>query len=449
MSSVLETPVDATGTGDPMKDATAALRPREKNAKDGTVVERPGIEPGSWERWLFPADKEPELISSDSAPPTLGGERLIALPSSSLFAWPLWIADEGESLELVRLELAGRHLLKRGMEESLLVLPILRREKRQLLLAVATDTPFPIESMPRDWKNASRFELPARILGGSLRYDLLLWNEWGALQMAFYREQKPVWFCGVRLGELSGVIYRMSLRLLAEDVLDHLPKKILLEGLSEELALECTSELTRSFPDAAISSQRIAGEQAAPPPVLPKDFFDLPPSEARSNRHWVRQRQRLFSFAAAVALLYLLLLLWGAGDLFIRQTAMKRLQQEIARIAPASLEAQKESSRWQALRPVIDPTTYALDLLAAVAAPTGGGKVRLTLFSLEHGHLHLSGEATDVTQAYNFIEQLKQNPLLQEYDWNAGQPQLAGKNSVKFDMEGTRPDAPHETTGPQ
>ena len=128
---------------------------------------------------------------------------------------------------------------------------------------------------------------------------------------------------------------------------------------------------------------------------------------------------------------------------------MKRLQQEIARIAPASLEAQQESSRWQALRPVIDPTTYALDLLAAVAAPTGGGKVRLTLFSLEHGHLHLSGEATDVTQAYNFIEQLKQNPLLQEYDWNAGQPQLAGKNSVKFDMEGTRPDAPHETTGPQ
>ena len=49
MSSVLETPVDATGTGDPMKDATAALRPREKNAKDGTVVERPGIEPGSWD----------------------------------------------------------------------------------------------------------------------------------------------------------------------------------------------------------------------------------------------------------------------------------------------------------------------------------------------------------------------------------------------------------------
>jgi hypothetical protein len=95
----------------------------------------------------------------------------------------------------------------------------------------------------------------------------------------------------------------------------------------------------------------------------------------------------------------------------------------------------------------MDPGTYALDLLAAVAAPTGQGKVRLTLFSLEQGRLQISGEATDVTEAYNFIEQLKKNPQLQEYDWTAGQPQLAGKNSVKFDISGTRPDATHETAG--
>ena len=414
----------------------------------GTLVERPGIEPRSWEQWLFFAGKEPELLAPNSLPSGFN-ERLLVLPSSSLFSWPLWIADEGEGPELVRMELAGRHLIKRGMEESLVVLPILRREKRRLLLAVAADMPFPVELMPADWKSASRFELPARLLGGSLLNDLVLWNEWGALHMAFYREQKPVWFCGVRPDELSGVIHRMALRLLAEGVLEHLPKTILLEGLPEELAEKYTSELTRAFPHAKIASSTISREQTSSPPVLPGDSFDLPPDEARSNRHRVSQQQRFFSIATAGALLYLLLLLWGAGDLFIRQTALKRLRKEIATMEPTALEIQKESTRWHTLRQVIDPTTYALDLLAAVAAPTYGGKVRLTLFSLEQGRLHLSGEATDVTQAYNFIEQLKKNPLLQEYDWNAGQPQLAGKNSVKFDMEGTRPDAPHETTGPQ
>ena len=52
-----------------------------------------------------------------------------------------------------------------------------------------------------------------------------------------------------------------------------------------------------------------------------------------------------------------------------------------------------------------------------------------------------------MTQAYGFIEQLKKNPLLQEYTWTAGQPQLAGKNSVRFEMEGARTTQNNETTG--
>ena len=43
-----------------------------------------------------------------------------------------------------------------------------------------------------------------------------------------------------------------------------------------------------------------------------------------------------------------------------------------------------------------------------------------------------------MTQAYGFMESLKKSPILQQYDWTSGQPQLAGKNSVKFDMEGAR-----------
>jgi hypothetical protein len=114
--------------------------------------------------------------------------------------------------------------------------------------------------------------------------------------------------------------------------------------------------------------------------------------------------------------------------------------------APA-LNAQDESDRWKIFRPVVDPTTFALDLLAAVATPTDGGKIRLTLYSLEQGSLRIQGEATDVTQAYSFIEQLKKNPLLQEYNWTSGVPQIAGKDSVRFDLQGTRIDASNETTG--
>lgn len=418
-------------------------RAHEKISKESIILKRPGRNHGSWELWLFSPGQKPELLPPETALPK-HCDQLICLPSSTLFAWPLWIASDGESLDLVRLELSGRHLLKRGMENSLLILPILQSESRKLVLAAATEEPFPSHVMPTDWKKASRFELPARLLPGSSDHDLILWEEWGGLQMAFYRNQSPVWFCGARHQDLTGLIHRISLRLLAENVLEHLPSRILLDGISEAIADQCQASLTRIFPKARISHFPV--EKLLP--QLQEIPIDIPPPEAREERRRVSQRQRLFSFAIAGGILYLLLLLWGAGDLFIRQTALKRLRTEITKVERPALDAQQQSSRWHALRPVIDPDTYPLDLLAAVAAPTEGGKVRLTLFSLEQGQLHLSGEAGDLTEANSTIEQLKKNPLLQQYDWNGSQPQLAGKNSVKFDMEGTRPDALHTTSTP-
>jgi Tfp pilus assembly protein PilN len=141
---------------------------------------------------------------------------------------------------------------------------------------------------------------------------------------------------------------------------------------------------------------------------------------------------------AAAALAYALFLLWALGDHLLHRRALASWQRRVAAIEPAARLAHEDSTRWKTLRAAVDPGTYPLDLLAAVAAPTQEGKVRLTSFLMENGRLQVSGEATDVTQAYAFIEALRKSPPLREYDWTAGQPQLAGKNSVKYDMEATR-----------
>jgi len=65
----------------------------------------------------------------------------------------------------------------------------------------------------------------------------------------------------------------------------------------------------------------------------------------------------------------------------------------------------------------------------------------LTQYNYDNGRLAIAGEATDVAQAYEFFERVKKNPLLQDYDWTSRQPQLAGRNKVRFEMEGARPDA--------
>lgn len=418
-----------------LTDKAKGRKPTASGGKErsgGTVIERPGAEPGIWERWYFSAQGSPEILNDEEALPKKS-LRVTALPSASLFSWPLWIAAEGESRDLVKMELAGRHLLKRGMEEGLTAIPILQLGERRLVLAVATEEPFPEEIMPDHWKNADRFEISARLRGPQEKPDMILWQEQGVVQAAYYRDGQTVWFCAIRPGHCGSTLRRASVRLLSEGILSHLPNTILLQGMSLEARLLLTKELDANFPQASISAP-----QEVAPPSLPPTPIALTPTGARQERLLKQRSERLLSIGSVAAILYLLLLAWGSGDLLIRQAALKRIRREVADIAAPALQAKQESERWNALRPAIDPTTYPLDLLAAAASPTEGGKVRLISFNLEQGHLLISGEATDVTQAYAFIEQLKKNPLLQEYDWTSGQPQLAGKNSVKFDLEGTR-----------
>ena len=441
--SLTDVPVreSAPGDGDPRTQG---------KRKRGTVLDRPGAAEGIWERWWFPTGGlRPEHLKEDAPfPPQC--TRVTAIPSSALFSWPLWISSEGECADLVRLELSGRHFLKRGMESSLTVLPVLQQGGRRLVMAVATAEPFSSELMPRGWRESSRFELPARCFESKQVHDLILWQEWGSLQMAFYREEIPVWFCSLRQQDAGGILQRSALRLLSENVIDHLPKSIAIHGMPSGSADLCAREVKNVFPGAIVHSEDPSGEVQDNPtvePILPATPFDIRPPEALAEQLRRKRLHTILSYAAAGAIIYTLLLFWGGGDLLIRQSALKRLRSEASSLKGPTLHAKSELSRWNAARQAVDPSTYPLDLLAAAAAPTEGGKVRLTGFTLEHDRLQVTGEATDVTQAYGFIEQLKKNPLLQEYTWTAGQPQLAGKNSVRFEMEGARTTQNNETTG--
>ena len=407
----------------------------------GTILNRPGPLEGSWERWFFAEGSAlPERLEPD-APISSGREIVTALPSSRLFSWPLWISSEGDPVDLARMELSGRHFLKRGMENSLTVLPVAQVGGRRLVMAVASEEPFAEESMLPGWRESSRFQFPCNVFGDMHGHDLLLWQEWGTLRMAFYREGKPVWFCGLKVRDAGGGVQRSALRLLSEKVIEQLPLSIAIHGMPPGSADLCSRQLQHVFPRARIHSDagiNESGSPALPQPLRPDSTVDIPPSEAVAERRRKGRLRRILNFAAATSILYILLILWGSGDLLIRRMAWKRQLKEAASLSAPALLAKGQSERWKAARPAVDPFTYPLDLLAAAAVPTESGKVRLTGFTLDQDRLQISGEATDVTQAYAFIEQLRKNPLLQEYEWTAGQPQLAGKNSVRFEMDGAR-----------
>lgn len=142
-----------------------------------------------------------------------------------------------------------------------------------------------------------------------------------------------------------------------------------------------------------------------------------------------------------LASLYLLILFAMGAWVLWHEVEHRRLKEKSASLAPQALLAQQQIETWRELRPAMDPQTFALDQLAAVAGLISSDQMRITVFSLDAERLTIAGEATDVSQAFAFFERIKQVPELADYDWTSRQPELSGKSQVRFEIEGTRPDA--------
>jgi len=384
-----------------------------------------------WELWKFSQKSAPtreiapttKAISSAPAP-------LLALPTRSVLAVPLWVAAEGNPAELAELELSGRHLVRRDAE--IRTIPVESVDGRSLILALAVgDDPASADLVSK----AKSFDVPARLLDPG-QADVAIWRESGSLCCGFYRGGKCVTFTAS--GEdapgpaFCSMLVRLALRLRAEDVIRGMPASLRLIG-------DFSGDDRASLASALRAEVELVSP--APPPRFQESPIDAAPPAARIAREKRATVRRFASLGAIVGTFYLVILLLLAGDIGLKLRQLQSLQARAAAAAPAAGEAQKLVTEWKEFQAAVNPHHFALDQLAAVAAELPGEQVRLTQFTLEAGRLILAGEAADISQAYQFLEQVKKSSILQDYEWTSRQPQLVGKNKVRFEMEGARPDA--------
>jgi Tfp pilus assembly protein PilN len=393
------------------------------------AILRPG--PEAWELWKLAGREGPQILPEVTAK-ALGAFRhlLLALPSRSILSVPLWVSSEGDKTELAELELSSRHLLRKGAETH--SVPILEQDGRSLVLALASsDDPVAADY----FKAAKSFEFPARLLPAA-GADIVVWRELGDLCFAFYRDDHCVFFASsgepVAGPAFCGAVLRTALRLRAEGVIPRIPAKLrLLGNFSDE---ECTS-LGHAL---RIDWEH---EETVPAPLVPEVPSDPAPPTARMEIQRRGRLRRVGVFAAIGLSVYAFLLLVVAADLLWQRVELRQLAAELAAIDAPAREAQTLVTSWNEFRPALDPSAFAIDQLDAVASQIPGEQVRLTQYNQAPGRITVAGEAADVSQAYEFFEKVKKVPALQDYDWTNRQPQLAGRNKVRFEMEGMRPDA--------
>ena len=403
------------------------------------LVLRPGENENKWQLWKFPNRKDdaPKLLDDHALPlsPSLKKRLLVGVPTRDLVVIPLWISTEGNLQELIELELTSKHLLRRGMAEGLKTIPLETKQGR-ILVVVLAPTSSPSTLTAPYLKAADQFEASARLLPHQYA-DLLVWRELGEVCFGFSRKEQFVWFSGTNETMVTpatiGLIKRMALRLEAEAILEEAPRSLHIFGsFSEE-----ERSLLKSF-IGALDSKKYNYYSELPQPILSIPPLDLPDEAARDKRLHQEKSLRLKRVIALIAFIYFFLLLLGGSTLFVKKWTLHYFQHRITKEQPAIEEANQAITQWQEFRPAIDPTAYPLDILAEIARQIHGEKIRLITLAGMEGKLQIVGEATGVAQAYHFIEQIKKIPELQEYEWTSGQPKLAGKSSVRFELEGSR-----------
>ena len=391
------------------------------------AILRPG--PENWELWNLSAKGG---LQSEISGKALGAFRHVqlALPTRSILAVPLWVAAEGDPRELADLELSSRHLLRKNAELN--CLPLLKQDGRSLVLALASvDDPDAAEF----FKKAETFEFPARLIpsGGA---DIVIWRELGDLCFALYRDGECVFFSssGENLAgpAFCGALSRTVMRLHAEGVLARLPARLRIIG-------KFTQEECQALGHALLIDWEL-DEITPPPKPLGQPSNPAPPS-ARVEIDRRDRLRKLGLFAVVGMAVYAVILLGVAVDLVVRKIQLQSLSAELASIETAAAESQRMVNSWNEIRTAVEPSAFAIDQLDAVASQIPGEQVRLTQYNYDKGRLVITGEAADVSQAYEFFEKVKKVPMLQDYDWTSRQPQLAGRNKVRFEMEGVRPDA--------
>ena len=392
-------------------------------------VLRPGA--SGWEFWKIPSNADPVCESVPSSK-TLGSAShlLLALPTRSLLAVPVWISPQGDPNELADLELSSRHVLKKNAVPH--GIPILEKDGRSLVLAISS---IDDERASDYYSKASTFEFPARLWDPDVE-DVLVWREWGELCFGFYRDKNCVYFaCS---GELSigapfcGLITRTAMRLRSEGVILRMPARLRLIG---DFSFEDRSALRDAL------KLDLEHTPVAPRPLLSGTYTNPVPPSAKMAMEKRTYWQKFRFFGVGGIAFYTLILLFVSGDLLVRRIQLSRVSAKLHSIKESASRAQKLVLEWKEFRSAVDPASFAIDQLAAVAAEIPSEQVRLTQYSFDSGRFTIAGEAADVAQAYDYFERVKKVPLLQDYDWTSRQPQLVGRNKVRFEMEGIRPDA--------
>jgi hypothetical protein len=354
----------------------------------------------------------------------------LALPVAQVHGLAFWLneTDSKRLAEMIPLQLELRGLHPRQQEPLIFDWSAVTREaSRTLVLAGVLPASL---SKEIEAEGYGSFDLSARYFPLP-ENAMALWREQDDLVCAITRGTNLVYFHALGEGPISPrILQDLSC------IMTGLTLQEVLAPLQQIVAwFDATPAELASLKEALQLPVR-SGER--PPPQFPSTPWKLVPAtvhqarQAREKRRWWRRAIFL------VIALYVLIAIALAGQFLLTSAKVKELESWQAQHAQALALVRDTKAAWKDLLPVVDEKNYPLELLLNAAQAIPADQLHLTLFEAGDGHVLIKGEAKNVAAAFEFLDSLKKNPGLAEYQWEMGQPHLLPNDLAQFQIDGTR-----------
>lgn len=358
---------------------------------------------------------------------------LIAVPVRRMFSLCVWVpaADPALFADLVYTQLELRGLTGRSREATSFAWSHVVTDGDEALLQAVV---MPSHLAPAYWSaNVTEYAVSASCL--PLAPDsITLWKEEGVWVAAVTRGEKLIHFQALSSPEPSGAmaleIWTMLASLEAGEMISDVQRvHLFYEGTRPELG---------DWPSQGWLPVEVS---ELPPPVRPPAplaCIPLSVRDAQLEKKAVRRRRNIVLAAAAA---YLVLVLLLVGSLAWMQMRARLLQSEIDRDAGDVAAVHAAMNRWDSLRAALDRSRYPLEILYQMVRFLPEDGVRIISFSMNTDRVSVAGEASNISQAQKFQEDVSKNRELAElYKWETPQPKLIGTGSARFQVDGTRLD---------
>ena len=358
---------------------------------------------------------------------------LIAVPVRRVFSLCVWVPAGDPALfpDLVYTQLELRGLAGRSREATSFAWSHVASEGDEALLHAVV---MPSHLAPAYWRgDVTEYAVSPSCLPLAPE-SITVWREEGVWVAAVTRADRLVHFQSLATPEPSGAmaleVWAMLSSLEAGEMISGVQRvHLLYEGARPDL---------EDWPAEGWLPVEVS---ELPPPVRPSEplaCIPLPVRDAQLEKKAARQRRNI-AMAGAVAYLALVLLL--AANLAWMHMRARLLRSEIDRDAGDVAAVYAAMNRWDSLRAALDRSRYPLEILYQMVRFLPEDGVRIVSFTMNPDRVSVAGEASNISQAQKFQEDVSKSPELAEiYKWDTPQPKLVGTGSARFQVDGTRLD---------